>query len=75
VTAPEASAPGTLVEVDGFETGQFDEVLPEKKKRVFFKVSQELEVNADLVATFRGVALRTPEGNVTVKSLKGAKIR
>jgi len=53
LTPPEGSAPGDLVQVEGFERKPDAQLNP--KKKIFEACAPDLKVNADKVATYKGV--------------------
>merc|ERR1712055_762460 len=53
LTPPEDSAPGDPVHVDGFERKPDAQLNP--KKKIFEACAPDLKVNADKVATYKGV--------------------
>lgn len=72
--APEGSAPGEKVFVEGYETGSPDEVLNPKKK-VWEKISADLKTSSQCEAQWQGSPLLTKLGKITSKSLKSAPIK
>ncbi|XP_063367840.1 tyrosine--tRNA ligase, cytoplasmic [Cydia amplana] len=73
---PEGSKPGDRIVVEGYETGEPDEVLNPKKK-VWEKLQVDLKTNAGLLATWQGNKLISKlNGNpTTTKSMKNAPIK
>lgn len=72
--APEGSAPGERVFVEGYESGSPDEVLNPKKK-VWEKLSADLKTSSQCEAQWQGNPLLTKLGKITTKSLKSAPIK
>jgi len=73
---PTGSKPGDKVVVEGYETGDPDEVLNPKKK-VWDKLAVDLKVNADGLAQWQSNNLVATEANspVTCMGVKGAPIK
>jgi len=74
LAVPEGSAVGDRVTVEGEKEGQPDEVLNPKKK-VWEKLSVDLNTNQDGFAQWQGSNLVTGKGPITCASVKGAPIR
>ncbi|XP_041980399.1 tyrosine--tRNA ligase, cytoplasmic [Aricia agestis] len=74
--APEGSKPGDRVVIEGYETGEPDDVLNPKKK-VWEKLQVDLKTNDNLLAAWQGNRLISKvNGNpVTTKSMKNAPIK
>lgn len=74
--APEGSKPGDRVVIEGYETGEPDDVLNPKKK-VWEKLQVDLKTNDSLVAVWQDNKLISKvNGNpVTTKSMKNAPIK
>ncbi|CAH0687787.1 unnamed protein product [Spodoptera exigua] len=74
--APEGSKPGDRVVVEGYETGEPDDVLNPKKK-VWEKLQVDLKTNDSLLAVWQDNKLISKvNGNpVTTKSMKNAPIK
>lgn len=73
VDPPAGSAPGDAVSVEGFG-GEPDKQLNPKHK-IFEAVHPDFSTNADRVACYKGVPLKTSQGACTVKSVVGATIK
>lgn len=73
---PEGSKPGDRVVIEGYETGEPDEVLNPKKK-VWEKLQIDFKINDSLVAVWQSNKLvGKVNGNpVTTKSMKNAPIK
>merc|ERR1712038_1147703 len=69
LAVPEGSAVGDRVTVEGEKEGQPDEVLNPKKK-VWEKLSVDLNTNQDGFAQWQGSNLITPKGNITCAAVK-----
>merc|ERR1719516_370330 len=74
LAVPEGSSVGDRVTVEGEKEGQPDEVLNPKKK-VWEKLSVDLNTNQDGFAQWQGSNLVTGKGPITCASVKGAPIR
>merc|ERR1719158_143528 len=74
LAVPEGSLVGDRVTVEGEKEGQPDEVLNPKKK-VWEKLSVDLNTNQDGFAQWQGSNLVTGKGPITCASVKGAPIR
>ncbi|XP_026750019.1 tyrosine--tRNA ligase, cytoplasmic [Galleria mellonella] len=74
--APEGSKPGDRIVVEGYETGEPDDVLNPKKK-VWEKLQIDLKTNDNLQSVWQGNRLISKvTGNpVTTKSIKNAPIK
>lgn len=74
--APEGSKPGDRIIVEGYETGEPDEVLNPKKK-IWEKLQPDLKTNDDLFAMWQGNKLRSKINGNPVKtcSMKNAPIK
>ncbi len=73
VEPPEGSAPGERVTAEGFD-GQPEEQLNPKKK-VFEQIQPDLLTNAESVACYKGLPLRTHSGVCKVSSIVGGSIK
>lgn len=73
---PQGSNPGDRIVVEGYETGEPDDVLNPKKK-VWEKLQVDLKTNNSLVAVWQGNKLiNKVNGNpTTTKSMKNAPIK
>ncbi|KAM3965587.1 LOW QUALITY PROTEIN: tyrosyl-tRNA synthetase [Aphomia sociella] len=73
---PEGSKPGDRILVEGYETGEPDDVLNPKKK-IWEKLQVDLKTNDNLQAVWQGNKLiNKNSGNpVTTKSMKNAPIK
>ncbi|CAH0389183.1 unnamed protein product [Bemisia tabaci] len=72
---PENCTPGERVIVEGYETGNPDDVLNPKKK-VWEKLQVDLKTSAECEAQWQGNILRTKTGGkITCKSMKNSPIR
>lgn len=77
VDAPEGSVIGERVEVDGF-TAIDSDILPNhnpKKKWKFDKYAKDMATDGSKVVTYKGAALKTSAGAVTVKTIVGGLIK
>ena len=74
--APEGSAAGDKVEVEGFEGKEPDEQLNPKKK-VWDKLAVDLKTSTcdKCLAQWQGNQLKTTKGDIRAHSLKGAPIK
>lgn len=74
--APEGSKPGDRIIVEGYETGEPDEVLNPKKK-IWEKLQPDLKTNDDLFAVWQGNKLLSKINGNPVKtcSMKNAPIK
>lgn len=74
--APQGSKPGERIVIEGYETGEPDDVLNPKKK-VWEKLQVDLKTNDSLLAIWQGNKLISKvTGNpVTTKSIKNAPIK
>uniref|UniRef100_A0AAR2L736 Tyrosine--tRNA ligase n=1 Tax=Pygocentrus nattereri TaxID=42514 RepID=A0AAR2L736_PYGNA len=73
LNAPEGSAPGDRVYVEGFESGKPDDELKPKKK-VFEKLQVDLKISDECIAQWKEKDLMTKLGKITCKTLKGGNI-
>ncbi|XP_059061231.1 tyrosine--tRNA ligase, cytoplasmic [Achroia grisella] len=76
ILVPEGSKPGDRIVVEGYETGEPDDVLNPKKK-IWEKLQADLKTNDNLEAVWQGNKLISKvTGNVvTTKSIKNAPIK
>jgi len=74
--APEGSAAGDKVQVEGFEDKEPDEQLNPKKK-VWEKLAVDFKTSGcdQCLAQWQGNQLNAPKGQIRAKSLKGAPIK
>ncbi len=73
VEPPEGSAPGERVTAEGFN-GEPEEQLNPKKK-IFEQIQPELQTNAERVACYRNLPLKTQSGVCKVSSIIGGSIK
>ena len=73
VEPPEGSAPGERVTAEGFD-GEPEEQLNPKKK-IFEQIQPELQTNAERVACYRNLPLKTQLGVCKVSSIVGGSIK
>lgn len=73
---PEGGKPGDRIVVEGYESGEPDEVLNPKKK-VWEKLQADLKTNDNLVAVWQGNKLisKVNGNSVSTKSMKNAPIK
>ncbi|CAH0718305.1 unnamed protein product, partial [Brenthis ino] len=76
LSPPKESSPGDRIVVEGYETGQPDEVLNPKKK-IWEKLQVDLKTNDNLIVVWQGNKLISKvNGNpVTTNSMKNAPIK
>merc|ERR1712168_347332 len=74
IAPPTGSKPGDKVVVEGYETGDPDDVLNPKKK-VWDKLAVDLKVNDQGQAMWQSCALATEKGPVTCPGVKNAPIK
>jgi len=73
VDPPSGAKPGTKITVEGFAGVPEKELSP--KLKIFETVKPDLKTNAERVACYKGVALKTEDGRVcSVKSLSDAHL-
>jgi methionine--tRNA ligase beta chain len=72
VDPPKNSLPGTRISVVGFDGTPETQLNP--KLKIFETVKPDLRSNGDLTACYKGIPLRTSEGNCTVKSLSNSQL-
>jgi methionyl-tRNA synthetase len=72
VDPPTTAAPGTRISADGFPGSPDAELNP--KLKVFETLKPDLKSNENRVACFKGVPLKTPEGECTVKTLGNSQL-
>jgi len=68
------SKPGDVIFAEGFEGEPLPQIDASKRSNPFKKVKESLQTNADLVAVYQDVPLRTQAGVCTVKSLASAQL-
>jgi hypothetical protein len=73
VEPPADSAPGERVTAEGFD-GEPEEQLNPKKK-IFEQIQPELLTNAECIACYRGLPLRTKAGPCKVSSIVSGGIK
>ncbi|CAL8471724.1 g11266 [Coccomyxa elongata] len=73
VEPPGSAAPGDRVTADGFD-GEPEEQLNPKKKQ-FEQIQPDLLTNADCIACYKGLPLKTKEGPCKVSSIVGGSIK
>ena len=73
VEPPGSAAPGDRVTADGFD-GEPEEQLNPKKKQ-FEQIQPDLLTNADCIACYKGLPLKTKEGPCKVSSIIGGSIK
>ena len=70
---PADSAPGERVTAEGFD-GEPEEQLNPKKK-IFEQIQPELLTNAECIACYKGLPLRTKAGHCKVASIVRGSIK
>ena len=73
VQPPEGSAPGDRVTAEGFDGVPEEQLNP--KNKVFEQIQPDLLTNAECVACYKGLPLRTQAGVCTVTSIVGGSIK